>query len=122
MTEVPASLFPLRKPLRSQTEACYQPIPLKSVDRVLRLVLEIVEEVAMIEDLDNEMTGAYARVIRIMSRNRRRLSRRWFLGEDRLVVGVGDGGGSMLCINNTHFGSLVLCRSSTFVIIDRFSE
>ena len=39
--------------------------------------METVEDVAeMIEDLGNEKTGAYARVILLMSRNRRRLSRR----------------------------------------------
>ena len=64
----------------------------------------------------------YARVIRLMSRNRRRLSHRRFLGEDGLVVGVGNGGGTILRINGTHPGSLILFHSSVFAIIDRFSE
>ena len=67
-------------------------------------MLEIVEDVEMMEDLDNEMTDAYARVIRIMSGYRRRLSRRWFLGEDGLVVGVGDGGETTSRTSHIHMG------------------
>ena len=62
----------------------------------------------------------YVRIIRLMSRNRRRPSRRpGSLDKVGLVVGrVGHGGGT----KHTHPGSFLLCRTSILATVDRFSE